>query len=107
MLAALVHIFHVDPYLARAVSFPSAVTATWYINRRLAFAAFASDDKVSEWGRYFAVSIAGSIVNLAVYSACVYFSGFMFRNPVAALAIASVVALFVNFQGAKRHAFNS
>ena len=103
----LVHVFRVDPYLARAVSFPTAVTATWYINRRLAFAAHASDDKVREWGRYFAVSVVGSMVNLGVYSACIYFSGFMFRNPVAALAIASVVALLVNYQGAKRHAFNA
>lgn len=107
LLAVLVHVLGVDPYLARAVSFPTAVTATWYINRRLAFAAQASDDKLREWARYFGVSVVGSVVNLAVYSACIFFSGFMFRNPVSALAIASVVALLVNYQGAKRHAFNA
>lgn len=107
LLAILVHVAGVNPYAARAVSFPTAVTATWYINRRLAFAAFASDNKVREWGRYFAVSIVGSMVNLIVYSACVYFSAVMFRNPVIALAIASVIALLVNYEGAKRHAFNA
>ncbi len=107
LLAALVHSGGVNPYIGRAVSFPAAVTATWFINRRLAFAAHASPDKVREWGRYFAVSIVGSMVNLGVYSICIYFSDFMFRNPVAALAIASVIALLVNYQGARRHAFTA
>lgn len=107
ILALLVHVGGLNPYAARALSFPLAVTTTWYINRKITFSARASYNRGREWGRYFVVSVVGGVVNLTVYFLCIYFSDFMLRAPVFALAVASIMALSVNYLGSKHYAFVS
>ncbi len=105
ILALLVHGFGVGPLLARLVSFPCAMTVTWYLNRRVTFSHAASNNIRQEWFRYALVSMAGNLINFIVYVACIKFSLTLYTYPEIALAIASIVALAFNYLGSSRYAF--
>ncbi len=88
-------------YLGRAVSFSVAVTVTWLLNRRFAFADLASRERKGEYSRYFLVQIAGAVINLGVFVALVSGWTELKSVPVIPLAAGAAVALFFNF-GASR-----
>jgi putative flippase GtrA len=55
--------------------------------------------------RYAGVSALGASINFTVYTALVMMSASMAARPLMALAVASVVALIVNYLGSKHFAF--
>jgi putative flippase GtrA len=87
------------------VSFPCAMTATWYMNRRVTFSHAVSNNFGQEWFRYALVSMAGNLVNFLVYVICIRVSQTMYSYPQIALAIAAIVALAFNYRGLSRYAF--
>jgi len=105
ILSLLVHGLGLDPLLSRLLSFPSAMTATWYLNRRVTFSHAISNNPGQEWFRYALVSMSGNLVNFLVYVACIRMSQTMYSYPQAALAIAAIVALVFNYLGLSRYAF--
>lgn len=105
LLHALTSAASLDPVSARLVSFLAAVTATWALNRSMTFADRASPRAIREWGRYFGVSAFGAGFNFIVYLAAVGFSPWFAARPVAALALASALAMCVNYLGYKHLAF--
>ena len=91
------------PYSARMVSIAFALSVTWLLNRTLTFGP-SSRPVAVEGARYGGVGIATSVVNYLVYSAILWA---MPGTPVlAALAIASVVALAFSFTGYSRLVFD-
>jgi putative flippase GtrA len=91
------------PIEARAVSFPSAVLATWALNRVVTF-----QDRgplLRSLGRYVMVSLGGASANFAVYSALVLASATMAAVPIIPFAVASAVGLVFNYLGSKHFAF--
>ena len=105
ILSLLVHGFGLEPLVSRLLSFPTAMTATWYLNRRVTFSHAVSNNPGQEWFRYALVSVAGNLVNFIVYVACIRVSQDLYAYPEAALAIASIVALAFNYLGSSRYAF--
>lgn len=99
LLALLFHGFDADPYGARAASFSCAVTATWWLNRRVTFRDRRSDGAARrrEYALYIAVQILGALANLAVYSALLAGVPAFAAWPVAALAVGAVAGLAVNY----------
>lgn len=95
------------PILARCLSFPPAVLATWALNRRLVFTSSARSvgERAHEYGRYFAVQLLGALVNLGVYTLLVAHVATLRLWPVGALAAGSAVALLFNFLGARYWVF--
>ena len=106
ILSLLVHGFKLDPLVSRLVSFPSALTATWYLNRRVTFSHAVSNNPRQEWLRYALVSVAGSLLNFMVYLACIRLSQTMYSYPETALGIAAIVALAFNYLGSSRYVFS-
>jgi putative flippase GtrA len=106
ILSLLVHGFGNDPLLSRLVSFPCALTATWYLNRRVTFSHLASNNPRQEWLRYATVGVAGNLINFIVYTMFIQLSQTMYIYPEAALAIASIVAMIFNYLGSSRYAFS-
>ena len=90
---------------ARAVSIPTAVLATWALNRTFTFGKADAGDALPSLVRYFAVSAAGAAVNFFVYTALVLASSTLATYPMIPLAIASIVALLFNYLGSKHFAF--
>ena len=105
ILALLVHGFGFGPFSSRLVSFPCALTATWYLNRRVTFSHAVSNNPRQEWLRYALVGVAGNLINFVVYVACIRLSQTMYTYPEIALAIASIVALAFNYLGSSRYVF--
>lgn len=95
-----------DPWTARALSFPVAVTCTWLFNRSITFRPNAALPWHREWLLYVSTQLSGLTVNLLTYAVIVWMSATAARWPVLAVAAGSVAGLLVNFFGAKRVAFN-
>ena len=107
ILALMVHGFGVGPLVSRLVSFPCAMTTTWYLNRKVTFSSSAADRTSREWVRYALVSITGNMVNFGIYVLCIGMFQVMYDFPEFALAIAAAVALFFNYIGASRFVFTA
>ena len=90
-----------SPVPARAVAIPVAVFATWVLNRGFTFPEAQQGPALASLVRYAGVSATGAAVNFAVYTALV----FVAVQPLAALAVASIVAMAVNYLGSKHFAF--
>jgi putative flippase GtrA len=92
----------VDLYLARLISFPLAVTVTWYLNRVWSFRGSATARPAREYAGYVAVQTVGAAVNFAVY---VLSLRLLFAEQpdraVPALALGSAVGLILNYLGAR------
>jgi putative flippase GtrA len=104
VLQALVSLAGWGPVEARGISVPVAVFATWLLNRSITFRRYDGPAWRS-LARYAAVSAAGAAVNFVVYTLLVLASAVMAARPLAPLAIASIVALVVNYLGSKHFAF--
>ncbi len=103
ILWTLVDRLAVTPPIARLGSFAAAGTVTWALNRMTTFASRAGRRRLREWQRYLAVNGVGATVNYLV------FIGLVTADPdmpaIGALAVASLVALPVNFLGSRHYAF--
>jgi putative flippase GtrA len=93
------------PIVARLVSFPAAVLATWWLNRRFTFAGSDDGPAFASLVRYVAVSLVGTSVNFAIYTALVLGSAAMAARPIVPFAVASIAALAFNYLGSKHFAF--
>ena len=91
------------PIAARAISFPVAVLATWYLHRRITFP--DRGPVLSSMWRYLLVSSAGTTLNFVMYSALVVSVGWMAAQPLLPFAIASAIAMVFNYLGARHFAF--
>lgn len=90
---------------ARLVSFPVAVTVTWYLNRRRTFHQHNDPNTTREWVRYVAVSSVGAVLNLSIFLWLVYQWQMLADYPIVPLAIAAGVALVFNFFGSRMFVF--
>lgn len=97
-LMALLHAgWQWHPLQARCLSFPTALTVTWLVNRRWVFAVPRHTDVSTEYVRYVAVQVAGAVFNMTVFAALIYAVPPLMRVPVVALAIAAVGSLLLNY----------
>ncbi|AZO04341.1 MULTISPECIES: GtrA family protein [unclassified Mesorhizobium] len=88
---------------ARVLSIGFALCVTWQINRHVTFAP-SSRSIAEEGARYGGVGIATSIVNYLVY--CAVLLALPALPPLAALVIASIVAMTLSFLGYSRLVFD-
>ncbi|ESX49656.1 MULTISPECIES: GtrA family protein [unclassified Mesorhizobium] len=91
------------PFVARVLSIGFALCVTWQINRHLTFSP-SSRGVAQEGARYGGVGIATSIVNYLVYCAILF--ALPALPPLAALAVASPVAMALSFLGYSRLVFD-
>jgi putative flippase GtrA len=93
-----------DIYTGRMISFSSAVTTTWYLNRIFTFT--SQDPRLlREWGRFVSSNSVGGLINYATYTLLVSTSGFFASHPIAAVGVGSIAGLFWNFTASHRLVF--
>jgi len=92
-------------YGGRAVSYMSAVSATWLLNRRYTFEQKSGDNKLHQWARFVVSQLSGATINLGVYAALVHMSPLVAREPVIGVAAGSLSGLLVNFSVARAYVF--
>jgi putative flippase GtrA len=83
------------------VSFPLAVSATWYLNRRYAFRGTGHGDRRVEYAAYWAIQLAGAAVNFAVFGLCLHFVPALVEWPFVPVAVGGLAALSFNFAVAR------
>jgi putative flippase GtrA len=94
----------IGPIGARLVSFPVALAVTFFLNRQLVFAGSRHSLAVAI-PAYVGVQGVGYLVNMAIYSLLIFVAPWPLSNPLVSLAIASGIALVVNYIGARRIVF--
>ena len=101
VVTALVRVFAWGPWRGRFVSFPLAVTATWWLNRRYAFRGTGGRDRRIEYAAYWAIQLAGAAVNFAIYGLCLHAAPALADFPFVPVAIGGVAAMLFNFAVAR------
>lgn len=94
-----------NPYAARALSFPIAVVVTWALNRVWTFSSADKTGKRRQFNRYLAVQLVGAGANYCVYSSIIRTFGHAGQVVFTALVVGSFVGMFLNFWGARRLIF--
>ena len=94
-------------YVARALSFTTAVAATWLLNRAFVFDTDGSGSAVAEYGRYFVTQLAGALTNLGVFVALIEIFPQLANAPVIPLAAGAILGAVVNFAGASLWVFRT
>lgn len=93
-------------YSGRLISFPAAVTVTWYLNRVWTFREAATERPAREYVTYLAVQLVATLGNLVVYAALLrWVLGERTEMAIPALAIGAVVGLVINYLGARTIVF--
>ncbi|MEK9970825.1 MAG: GtrA family protein [Ferrovibrio sp.] len=93
-----------SPLAARAVGFPVAVSVTWWLNRIWTFRDGPAQPMRKQYALYLAIQLAGLAINFAVFAAIVQAPPFE-SWPILALAIASIIAMFVTYTLSRHVAF--
>lgn len=91
-------------YSGRAVSYLSAATFTWAVNRRFTFAASAPPS-FTEWLRFVLANTSGGMVNYLTYAALVTWGSGLLSHPAPAVACGSIAGLVVNYIASSRLVF--
>jgi putative flippase GtrA len=102
MLTVLVHLFSMNPFLARILSIGFALSVTWLLNRTMTFGP-SIRSIAAEGARYGSVGIGTSLVNYAVYSALI--AAIPALPPLVALVAGSAVAMALSYLGYSRLVF--
>ena len=97
LLALLVHVLGVGPFIARIPSFCCATIVTWWLNRRFVFADREHYSAARQYRRYFLAHEAGALTNFAIYGLAIATFSWFATWPVAALALGAGFALVVNY----------
>lgn len=98
----------VNIYIARIIAFTLATLTTWALNRRYTFSnasVLAPRSGIQEYLRYVSVQTGGGLINIGVFSACIFFDPQLRNTPILPLAAGSFFGLIWNFVGTKIWAF--
>ena len=84
-------------YDGRLVSFVTAATFTWYLNRSFTFAV-RERPSTREWFRFLLANSFGGLVNLGVYSILVAAFTVIAEVPAIAVVAGSICGLLINYR---------
>jgi putative flippase GtrA len=101
VLTALVRAAHWAPWPGRFVSFPLAVTLSWWLNRRYAFRGRRSRDGRAEYAGYWLIQLAGAALNFGVFGLCLHVVPALAAWPFVPVAVGGVAAMVFNFAVAR------
>ncbi len=92
-------------YGGRILSYLTAVTCTWALNRRFTFRQTAAAERFRQWRRFALSQLTGATINLGTYAVLVRSSRVCAQHPVIAVAVGSLLGLLGNYLAARRFVF--
>ena len=102
ILILVIERLHGNPIEARMISAPVAIFLTFALNRSWSFTGLKQPSIIRSFASYISVQGFGFLLNLLLYSLVIL----LVPSPVAALAVASVSVMTLNYLGARFWAFN-
>ncbi len=106
-LMLAVHTLSLNLYFGRLISFLTAASFTWALNRRVTFRTVASRSYFGEWLRFLLSNSVGGLVNFGVYAGMIHELSLARQAPYLAVAAGSIAGLFVNFSLTKVFVFRA
>jgi putative flippase GtrA len=106
-LYAAMNLLGLGLYTGRVVSYLTAATFTWAVNRRFTFTQAEPASPVMQWLKFLAANSVGAAVNYGVYAALVTWVAMAAAYPVIGVAAGSVAGLAFNFTASKRWVFKA
>jgi putative flippase GtrA len=97
--------FGIQPLMARGVSFPVAVTATWLLNKRYTFRDRPHSGPHSRYFLYVSGQIAGALVNVCAFVLAIRHWPTLSARPVIPLMVGSALGLIFNYTWANMLVF--
>ena len=91
-------------YLGRVVSYLTAASAGWWLNRRFTFG--GRGRRWRQWLRYLVANLSGGLANYAVYAVLIEIVPLCRSHPTLAVAAGSLAGLVLNFAASRRFVFN-
>jgi putative flippase GtrA len=107
VLYTCIYMVGMGRYLSRSISYISAATSTWYLNRRVTFADRRGRRWGLEWLRFVMFNGFGGAVNFGVYAIYVHYAHMTVAAPAVAVALGSLAGLTVNYTLSQRFVFQS
>lgn len=92
-------------YVAGLVSYVTAASVGWALNRAWTFRAVGPQPRLQQWSRFVMANAVGLVLNRGVYFALITWSQTCAQHPVLALAAGAVAGMFVNFALNRRLVF--
>lgn len=102
VLALLLHLTPLGPFLARLIAIAIAMITTWSFNRAFTFGR-SGHSLAAEGFRYGSVGITTALLNYALYS--VLLISLPVLQPLAAMVFASTASMAFSFFGYSRFVF--
>jgi putative flippase GtrA len=96
VLYLFVLLINANPYSGRIVSFITAASATWLLNRRFTFQVVYKASR-KEWLSYVSLMMLGALVNYGTYVLCLTYWLEVKERLWIGVATGSIAALSVNF----------
>jgi putative flippase GtrA len=85
-------------YGGRALSYLTAATATWLLNRAWTFRGRGAGQKAHrQWALFVVVNLGGFVLNYGTYALLVAFVPLVAAHPVLGVAAGSLAGMFSNF----------
>jgi putative flippase GtrA len=97
ILTALTSLAGWSPVASRMLSFPVALTCTWLLNRRWAFAGRGLGSNALEYLAYAGIQVAGAGINLGVFISCLRRWPELASIPLVPFAVGAGFALIFNY----------
>jgi putative flippase GtrA len=102
MLALLLHVSPLGPFAARLIAIVFAMSVTWSFNRAVTFGR-SRFPMLLEGARYGSVGLLSALLNYAVYAGLLL--ALPWLHPLAAVVVASLVAMAFSWAGYSRFVF--
>ena len=90
---------------SRSLSFLSAVTFTWLLNRLWTFEPNRYTGVHREYAAYIATNVIGALLNLVVFFALIQMYPPLQETPLVPLAFGAAVSLVFNYTTSKKYVF--
>ncbi len=97
LMQFLISVAGVPPLLARGVSFPSALSVGWALNRTWTFRAGRKRSPGSQYWRYLLVQMGGFLINYAAFAALVTSGGLWREWPLLALTTGAFISMLFTY----------
>lgn len=107
ILALGVHVYGIDPFSGRAISFSCAIVITWLLNRWFTFRLGIFNLNGQEFVRYLVSGLLGLGINIGIYLKLISEVPLTLRYPVLALVLSSASAAMFNYWSNLHFVFNN
>jgi putative flippase GtrA len=91
--------------VGRVISYLTAATSTWLLNRRFTFVSKNDHQPLREWALFMLSQLAGAAFNLGLYASLVTSNPMVAAHPVLGVAAGSLAGMLVNFFVARKFVF--